>query len=250
MEGTEPEAIVQSEEARFQYDLFISYESTERALARRLQSVLHKLARPWYRRRSLRVFLDETDIPATSSLPQRIEDAIQKSRFFLTPCFSQSLPPNLFASFPVEPLWLTLSAASSAAEIRIQAAITATIKELDLADLISEDARVHRKNLVAAWTAGVLLIGTTVSLGVATYGGMQNRSTISSQQKRIADERVSTLREFIAKETAAYQTDISQAYGFYFERDVTQARSLLDSAFPDLRSNGISSIPGWTRAKS
>lgn len=57
----------------YRYDIFISYHhETDRDLARRFQSALQRIARPWYRRRSLRVFLDQTDVPATSDLPARI----------------------------------------------------------------------------------------------------------------------------------------------------------------------------------
>ena len=66
------------------YDAFLSYSHTaDSKLARRLQTDLGKIARPWYRRRAVRTFRDETALVATPELWPAIEQALAHSRFFL-----------------------------------------------------------------------------------------------------------------------------------------------------------------------
>src|SRR6267142_2117951 len=66
------------------YDAFISYSHTkDKPLAAALQSVVQKLGKPWYRRRALRVFRDDTSLSATPHLWPSIEQALAQSRFFL-----------------------------------------------------------------------------------------------------------------------------------------------------------------------
>jgi WD40 repeat protein len=66
------------------YDAFISYcHAKDRPLASALQSVIQKLGKPWYRRRALRVFRDDTSLSATPSLWPTIEQALGQSRFFV-----------------------------------------------------------------------------------------------------------------------------------------------------------------------
>jgi hypothetical protein len=63
------------------YDAFISYShAADGRLAPALQSALHRLARPWYRLRALRVFRDQTNLSAAPSLWPRIEAALSESR--------------------------------------------------------------------------------------------------------------------------------------------------------------------------
>ncbi|MFE9750336.1 toll/interleukin-1 receptor domain-containing protein [Saccharothrix saharensis] len=66
------------------YDAFISYShARDRAIAVAVQRALHRLARPWYRPRALRVFRDETSLSASPHLWTSIEQALASSRFFL-----------------------------------------------------------------------------------------------------------------------------------------------------------------------
>ncbi|MFJ6671839.1 TIR domain-containing protein [Actinosynnema sp. NPDC091369] len=66
------------------YDAFISYShARDRAIAVAVQRGLHRLARPWYRPRALRVFRDETSLSASPHLWTSIEQALAGSRFFL-----------------------------------------------------------------------------------------------------------------------------------------------------------------------
>ena len=66
------------------YDAFISYSHTkDRPIAAALQSVVQKLGKPWYRRRALRVFRDDTSLSATPSLWPSIEQALGQSRFLI-----------------------------------------------------------------------------------------------------------------------------------------------------------------------
>jgi hypothetical protein len=51
------------------YDAFISYShSKDKPIASALQTVIQKLGKPWYRRRVLRVFRDDTSLSATPHL--------------------------------------------------------------------------------------------------------------------------------------------------------------------------------------
>jgi tetratricopeptide (TPR) repeat protein len=66
------------------YDAFVSYShAKDKPIAAALQSVVQKLGRPWYRRRALRVFRDDTSLSATPSLWPSIEQALGQSRFLI-----------------------------------------------------------------------------------------------------------------------------------------------------------------------
>jgi hypothetical protein len=66
------------------YDAFISYSHTkDRYVAAALQRVIQNLGKPWYRRRSLWVFRDDTSLSAAPGLWTAIEQALSKSRFII-----------------------------------------------------------------------------------------------------------------------------------------------------------------------
>src|SRR5215203_4062582 len=66
------------------YDAFISYShAKDKSVAAALQSVVQRLGKPWYRRRALRVFRDDTSLSATPSLWPSIESALDRSRFLV-----------------------------------------------------------------------------------------------------------------------------------------------------------------------
>ncbi|UYN96342.1 MAG: PD40 domain-containing protein [Enhydrobacter sp.] len=66
------------------YDAFISYShSADGRLAPRLQRALHRFAKPWWKRRALAVFRDETDLAASSSLNAIILQALDQARYFV-----------------------------------------------------------------------------------------------------------------------------------------------------------------------
>jgi WD40 repeat protein len=66
------------------FDAFLSYShAADGKLAPAVQSALHRLARPWYRLRSLWVFRDKTSLSATPSLWPSIEKALSESEYFL-----------------------------------------------------------------------------------------------------------------------------------------------------------------------
>jgi len=66
------------------YDAFISYShAKDKPIATALQSVVQKLGKPWYRRRALRVFRDDTSLSATPQLWPSIEQALGQSRFLI-----------------------------------------------------------------------------------------------------------------------------------------------------------------------
>ena len=66
------------------YDAFVSYSHAKgKPLAAALQSVVQKLGKPWYRRRALRVFRDDTSLSATPHLWPSIERALSQSRYLI-----------------------------------------------------------------------------------------------------------------------------------------------------------------------
>jgi MTH538 TIR-like domain (DUF1863) len=66
------------------YDAFISYShARDKSIATALQSVIQKLGKPWYRRRALRVFRDDTSLSATPGLWPTIQQSLEQSRFLI-----------------------------------------------------------------------------------------------------------------------------------------------------------------------
>jgi TPR repeat protein len=66
------------------YDAFISYShDKDKPIAAALQAVVQKLGKPWYRRRVLRMFRDDTSLSATPQLWPSIEEALAQSRYFV-----------------------------------------------------------------------------------------------------------------------------------------------------------------------
>jgi WD40 repeat protein len=66
------------------YDAFISYShAKDKPIAASLQSVVQTLGKPWYRRRALRVFRDDTSLSATPHLWPSIEKALSESRHLI-----------------------------------------------------------------------------------------------------------------------------------------------------------------------
>jgi tetratricopeptide (TPR) repeat protein len=66
------------------YDAFVSYShAKDKPIAAALQSVVQRLGKPWYRRRALRLFRDDTSLSATPHLWPTIEQALAQSRFLI-----------------------------------------------------------------------------------------------------------------------------------------------------------------------
>src|SRR5262249_40175825 len=66
------------------YDAFVSYShAKDKPIAAALQSAVQKLGKPWYKRRALRVFRDDTSLSATPSLWSSIEKALDQSSYFI-----------------------------------------------------------------------------------------------------------------------------------------------------------------------
>src|ERR1041384_812541 len=66
------------------YDAFISYShARDKPLAAALQGVIQRLGKPFYRRRALRLFRDDTSLSATPHLWPTIERALENSRYLI-----------------------------------------------------------------------------------------------------------------------------------------------------------------------
>jgi tetratricopeptide (TPR) repeat protein len=66
------------------YDAFVSYShAKDKPIAAALQSAMQRLGKPWYRRRALRLFRDDTSLSASPHLWPSIERALGRSRFLI-----------------------------------------------------------------------------------------------------------------------------------------------------------------------
>ena len=66
------------------YDGFISYShAADDLLAPRLQAGLQRFAKPWWKRRALRIFRDESSLSANPHLWSSITDALDQSGWFV-----------------------------------------------------------------------------------------------------------------------------------------------------------------------
>ena len=66
------------------FDAFISYShEADRILAPSIQKAIETYGKPWYRRRVLRVFRDQTNIGATPHLWPTILGSLERSRYFI-----------------------------------------------------------------------------------------------------------------------------------------------------------------------
>ena len=66
------------------YDAFVSYSHAgEQEIARRLQEGVERFAKPWYRTRSMRLFLDKNSLTASPGLWSSIEEALAESRWLV-----------------------------------------------------------------------------------------------------------------------------------------------------------------------
>ena len=69
--------------SRQAYDAFISYAQVDSAFAAILQRGLQRLAKPWNRRRAMRVFRDQTSLAVSPGLWPSIRNALDASRWFI-----------------------------------------------------------------------------------------------------------------------------------------------------------------------
>ena len=93
------------------YDAFVSYShAKDKPIAAALQRAVQKLGKPWYRRRALRLFRDDTSLSATPNLWPTIEQALGQSRFLIllaspeAAASSQASTPSVSASSSVSAL--------------------------------------------------------------------------------------------------------------------------------------------------
>ncbi|HEY7163557.1 MAG TPA: TIR domain-containing protein [Candidatus Binatia bacterium] len=77
------------------YKAFISYShAADGKLAPAVQRALHHIAKPWYQRRTMRVFRDQTNLATSPGLWTSIQSALEDAEFFLfmaSPAAAESL---------------------------------------------------------------------------------------------------------------------------------------------------------------
>lgn len=66
------------------YHAFISYShAADGKLAPALQNALHRIAKPWYKRRALHIFRDHTNLSIAPELWGSIQTALSDSQYFI-----------------------------------------------------------------------------------------------------------------------------------------------------------------------
>ncbi|MBN3522024.1 TIR domain-containing protein [Algoriphagus lutimaris] len=66
------------------FNAFISYShSSDDKFAPALQDALHKFAKPWYKKRNLEIFRDESSLSASPHLWENIKKALDQSEYFI-----------------------------------------------------------------------------------------------------------------------------------------------------------------------
>ncbi|HEY7564221.1 MAG TPA: toll/interleukin-1 receptor domain-containing protein, partial [Acidimicrobiia bacterium] len=82
--ATVQQAETGSHTGQVRFDGFISYSHTaDELLAPRLQAALQTFAKPWWKRRALRVFRDESSLSANPHLWSSISAALDASDWFI-----------------------------------------------------------------------------------------------------------------------------------------------------------------------
>ena len=240
----DPQPAGERDTSKVTYDAFISYShAADGKLAPALQNALQRFAKPWYRRRALHLFRDQTSLSATPGLWPSIETALQSSRYFLllaSPEAAQSrwvqqevawwlehkspetvligltdgkiareegakdfdwqatdaLPPNLKGAFTENPLWVDFRWANDQAQLSTKnpefqnalAALAAPLRNLPKEDLIGEDVRQHRRALLLARGAAVLLTVLLIAAVAAAVLALAQRQE-ATRQARVAQAR-------------------------------------------------------------
>lgn len=247
------------------YDGFISYShAADGLLAPRLQSALHKLAKPWYKARALRAFRDETDLSASPGTWPSIERALRDSKQFILlaspqaasskwvqkeiefwlrerdlnsmvivltegelrwddagKCFdprhTDAIPSALAHAYRAEPLYVDLRFARTEEDLSLAnpefkrrvIPIAAKLHGKTPADLVSEEAREHRRTMRVRNSAiaalAILAIIAGLAAVVATYQAKEARlqAEEAQRQRRVAEEaRDATERELLRAQGA------------------------------------------------
>ena len=76
--------VVDLSESRNRHAAFLSYKhGTDERLAAVLQAAVQRMAVPWYRRSSTRIFLDRSDLSADPRLWSTLQDVLAESNFLI-----------------------------------------------------------------------------------------------------------------------------------------------------------------------
>jgi WD40 repeat protein len=146
---------------------------------------------------------------------------------------TNALPVNLAGQFKNEPFYLDLSWANlpddhlSLRHSEFRKAVlklAATLFGRDLAELDSEEVRQHRKNLSAAWLAGISLMIVTLLAIVAAFSFLQQKRETERQRD------IAFARQLAAESTAQLSENINLAL-------VLSAEALQVKDSPETRSS-------------
>lgn len=259
-------------------DAFISYShGASGEMARGLQNALQRFAKPWWRRRSISVFRDETDLSVNPALwdfivanlaasdrliliasPQAANskwvkrevrywlgdhdverksleeldqplekpdrERIDRLIFVLASgavvwrdgpdadfdwASTTALPRCLAGVFAKEPLWVDLSDVVEAGGKQVDldrrnpqftaaaARIYSRIKNIDLATLIGQDAREHRRTMRTAWFAATTLGVLAVAAAVAAWLALLAAAAADKQRQIAEADRQAALAQYL-----------------------------------------------------
>jgi Thoeris protein ThsB, TIR-like domain len=177
------------------YDAFISYsQKGARAIAQALRSVIQTIGKPWWKLRSLHVFLNATSLSATPGLWQGIEAKLDQSRYLILLASSEAANSKWVdvRTFRRDP-----ASAGKGNQAFLHAALdlAATIRGEAKADLYSEEVRRRRRSVRTAYGIATVVAGLGIGAGIATWMAVENAARATQEADR-------AVRNFgIAKDT-------------------------------------------------
>jgi tetratricopeptide (TPR) repeat protein len=267
------------------YDAFISYsQRADKAIAQALRSVIQTIGKPWWKVRSLNVFLDAASLSAAPGLWDSIAGKLDRSRYLIllaSPEAAKSawvdrevahflreggqgishlligltggelawnaaggdfawdeatpLPPSLRGRFREEPLWVDLrpfraepARANKSDQAFLHAALdlAATVKDVEKADLYSDELRQQRRSLRVAYGAA----GLVAVLGAGAAAG----AWIAVQRAAEATRNFGIARETVDNVVTGIVQDLRDVQGVRVEsvqKILTTTQGALDRLF-------------------
>ncbi len=233
------------------YDGFISYShAADDLLAPRLQAGLQRFAKPWWRRRAVRLFRDESSLAANPHLWSSIVEALDSSEWFvllLSPEAAGSVwvgreiehwladrDPGriipvvtsgdfgwLHGVFLEEPRWVDFRFAKGETQLDLNnpefaaavADVASAIRGVPKDELASEEVKQHRRTIRTVWVAGLALVSLAVAaVGFAISADRQAKIAEENERLAIAEaDRAVAAEEAEARQRALAESEAERA---------------------------------------